>query len=52
MEIIDQILSNLEKSGKIEKDDNAYAYIAGMAFGILTEEQQRELLAISEMERG
>lgn len=50
MEIIDQILENLVKSGRVDKDDNAYAYVAGMAFAYLTEEQQKEILAISEKE--
>jgi hypothetical protein len=50
MEIIDQILKNLVKSGRVDKEDNAYAYLAGMAFAILTEEQQQEILAITEKE--
>ena len=52
MDIVDQILENLVKSGRVNNNDNAYAYLAGMAFAYLTEEQQKEILAISEKERG
>jgi len=50
MDIIDQILSNLVKSGRVDKEDNAYAYLSGMAFAMLTDEQQKEILSITESE--
>jgi hypothetical protein len=48
MDIIDQILENVVKSGIVAETHNAYPYVAGMAFAMLTDEQQKEILAITE----
>jgi len=42
-----QIIDNLIRTGKTDKEDNAYAYLAGMAFAMLTDEQKNELLELS-----
>lgn len=46
--IVDQIIENLISSGRAEKHYDAYAYLAGMAFAVLTDEQKNEILSISE----